>query len=135
MSMRMDWHSLHRQRNSTSGTSPVWRAEDLMRRHERAYRQVHRWLRRVIDAASIRGEQHSVFGWQRFAPEGFNPHSIRNWPCQTIGFEILMLAAHRTHLSGQLSAGASTRQHRHHSKPAPAQDRPAMSAKPTGWLA
>jgi hypothetical protein len=72
---------------------PIWRAQDLMRRHERAYPQVHRWLRGVIDAASIRGEQHSVFGWQRFVPEGFNPRSIRNWPCQTMGFEILMLAA------------------------------------------
>jgi DNA polymerase I-like protein with 3'-5' exonuclease and polymerase domains len=72
---------------------PVWRAQDLMRRHERAYPQVHRWLRGVIDAASIRGEQHSVFGWQRFVPGGFNPRSIRNWPCQTMGFEILMLAA------------------------------------------
>jgi DNA polymerase-1 len=72
---------------------PVWQAKDLMRRHERAYPQVHRWLRGVIDAASIRGEQHSVFGWQRFVSEGFNPRSIRNWPCQTMGFEILMLAA------------------------------------------
>ena len=76
---------------------PVWRAQDLMRRHERAYPQVHRWLRGVIDAASIRGEQHSVFGWQRFVPEGFNPRSIRNWPCQTMGFEILMLAATIAH--------------------------------------
>jgi DNA polymerase I len=72
---------------------PIWKARDLMRRHEHAYPQVHRWLRGVIDAASIRGEQHSVFGWLRFVLEGFNPRSIRNWPCQTMGFEILMLAA------------------------------------------
>jgi DNA polymerase I-like protein with 3'-5' exonuclease and polymerase domains len=34
----------------------VWRAQDLIRRHERAYLQVQRWLLGVIDAASIRGE-------------------------------------------------------------------------------
>jgi DNA polymerase I-like protein with 3'-5' exonuclease and polymerase domains len=72
---------------------PVWAARDLWRKHEEAYPQLHRWLQGVIDAASIRGWQHSAFGWRRFVPEDFNPRSIRNWPCQTLGFEILMLAA------------------------------------------
>ena len=75
------------------GAVPVAELRPHRRRHERAYPQVHRWLRGAIDAASIRGEQHSVFGWQRFVPEGFNSRSIRNWPCQTLGFEIRMLAA------------------------------------------
>jgi DNA polymerase I len=41
-----------------------------------------------------------VFGWRRFVPEEFNPRSIRNWPCQTMGFEILMLAAIKLTESG-----------------------------------
>ena len=57
-----------------------------MRRLARTYPQAHRWLRGVI--ASISGVQHSVFGWQRLVPEGFNR---RFWPCQTMGFEIPML--------------------------------------------
>jgi hypothetical protein len=72
---------------------PSYAARDLWRKHERAYPQLHRWLQGVIDAASVRGWQHSVFGWRRYVPEGFNPRSIRNWPCQTLGAEILMLAA------------------------------------------
>jgi hypothetical protein len=71
----------------------IHEARDLWRKHERAYPQLHRWLRGVIDAASIRGWQHSVFGWRRFVPAGFNPRSIRNWPCQTMGAEILILSA------------------------------------------
>jgi hypothetical protein len=67
-------------------------ARDLFNRHVRAYPGVHRWLRGVIDYASIHGWQHSVFGWRRYVPEGFNPRSTRNWPCQTMGSEILMLA-------------------------------------------
>jgi hypothetical protein len=72
---------------------PAWYAADLMRRHRLAYPQIYIWLQGVIDRAAIHGELHSLFGWQRFVSEGFNPRSIRNWPCQTLGFEILMLAA------------------------------------------
>jgi DNA polymerase I len=72
---------------------PLWRARDLMKRHIAAYPQAHRWLQGVINHASIHGWQQSAFGWRRFVLAGFNPRSIRNWPCQTAGSEIMMLAA------------------------------------------
>jgi DNA polymerase I len=68
-------------------------AETLIRRHERAYPQLYRWLQGVVDTASLTNWQRSPFGWQRYVPGGFNPRSIRNWPCQAAGAEMLWLAS------------------------------------------
>jgi hypothetical protein len=72
---------------------PLWKARDLVNRHRRAYPVAHRWLQGIIDHAALRGHQLSTLGWQRVVEEGFNPRSIRNWPCQTAGSEIMMLSA------------------------------------------
>lgn len=72
---------------------PRWKAQHLMDQHIRAYPTAHRWLQGTIDHAALHGHQLSAFGWQRTVLDGFNPRSIRNWPCQTAGSEIMMLAA------------------------------------------
>jgi hypothetical protein len=70
-------------------------AETLMRRHEAAYPQLYRWLRGVVDSAALHRWQRSPFGWRRYVADGFNPRSARNWPCQTLGSELLWLSAIR----------------------------------------
>ena len=72
---------------------PRWRARYLMKQYEEIYPVARKWLRGIIDHASIHGSMLSVFGWRRFVLNGFNPRSVRNWPCQTAGSEIMMLAA------------------------------------------
>lgn len=67
-------------------------AETLLQRHERAYPQLYRWLQGVVDTASLTRWQHSPFGWRRYVGSGFNPRSVRNWPCQTAGAELLWLS-------------------------------------------
>jgi DNA polymerase-1 len=67
-------------------------AETLIQRHERAYPRLYRWLQGVVDTASLTRWQHSPFGWRRYVGAGFNPRSVRNWPCQTAGSELLWLA-------------------------------------------
>jgi hypothetical protein len=68
-------------------------AESLMRRHMAAYPEVYAYLQGVIDTASITRHMRAPFGWQRFVPSPFNARSIRNWPMQAAGAEMMRIAA------------------------------------------
>ena len=68
-------------------------AETLIRRHERAYPQLYRWLQGVVDTASLTRWQHSAMGWHRYISEGFNTRSARNWPVQCLGAELMQATA------------------------------------------
>jgi hypothetical protein len=71
---------------------PVIVARDLLRSHRETYRQFWRWSDAALDYAMITGGLHTVFGWRIQVGENPNPRSLRNFPMQANGAEILRLA-------------------------------------------
>jgi len=68
-------------------------ARDLLRAHHETYRRFWRWSDAAVDHAVLTGALHTVFGWPIHVGEGFNPRSLRNFPMQANGAEMLRLAA------------------------------------------
>jgi DNA polymerase I len=67
-------------------------ARDLLRAHRDTYRTFWRWADAAVDRAMLCGSLHTVFGWHIHAGEGVNPRSMRNFPMQANGAEMLRLA-------------------------------------------
>jgi hypothetical protein len=67
-------------------------ARDLLRAHRETYRTFWRWSDAAVDHAMLRGSLHTVFGWHIHAGENVNPRSLRNFPMQGNGAEMLRLA-------------------------------------------
>jgi DNA polymerase I len=65
-------------------------ARELLRLHRQTYRVFWRWSDQVVDQGMLLGCQSSVFGWPAFV--GDNPRSVRNFPMQANGAEMLRLA-------------------------------------------
>jgi hypothetical protein len=73
------------------GQPPVV-ARDLLRRHRETYRIFWRWSDAAVDQAMLTGSLHTVFGWHVHVGEQPNPRSLRNFPMQANGAEMLRLA-------------------------------------------
>jgi hypothetical protein len=67
-------------------------ARDLLRRHHETYRIFWRWSDAAVDQAMLTGSLHTVFGWHVHIGEQPNPRSLRNFPMQANGAEMLRLA-------------------------------------------
>jgi hypothetical protein len=67
-------------------------ARDLLRAHRETYRKFWRWSDAAIDHAMLTGALHTVFGWQVQVDGNPNPRSLRNFPMQANGAEMLRLA-------------------------------------------
>jgi DNA polymerase-1 len=67
-------------------------ARDLLRTHRETYRQFWSWSDSAIDHAMLTGSLHTVFGWHIHAGDKVNPRSLRNFPMQANGAEMLRLA-------------------------------------------
>jgi DNA polymerase I len=67
-------------------------ARDLLRAHRETYRTFWRWSDAAVDHALVYGSLHTVFGWQIHTGENPNPRSLRNFPAQANGSEMLRLA-------------------------------------------
>jgi len=67
-------------------------ARDLLRAHHETYRAFWRWSDAAVDHAMLNGSLHTVFGWHIRAGENVNPRSLRNFPMQANGAEMLRLA-------------------------------------------
>jgi hypothetical protein len=72
---------------------PTIVARDLLRAHHETYRQFWRWSDAAVDHAVLTGSLSTVFGWPLHVGENFNPRSLRNFPMQANGAEMLRLAA------------------------------------------
>jgi hypothetical protein len=72
---------------------PVIVGRDLMRAHRETYRRYWQWSDAVVDHAVLTGALSTVFGWPIHVGANFNPRSLRNFPMQANGAEILRLAA------------------------------------------
>jgi DNA polymerase-1 len=67
-------------------------ARDLLRAHRETYRTFWRWSDAALDYAMLTGSLHTVFGWHVHVGDNANPRSLRNFPMQANGAEMLRLA-------------------------------------------
>jgi hypothetical protein len=73
------------------GQPPI-AARDLLRAHRDTYLTFWRWSDAAVDQAMLTGSLHTVFGWHIHVGEQSNPRSLRNFPMQANGAEMLRLA-------------------------------------------
>ena len=73
------------------GQPPI-RARELLRLHRETYRVFWRWSDAAVDHAMLTGGLHTVFGWRVRVPSVSNERSLRNFPMQANGAEMLRLA-------------------------------------------
>jgi DNA polymerase I len=71
---------------------PAIRARELLRLHRETYRVFWRWSDAAVDQAMLTGSLHTVFGWRVRVPAVSNERSLRNFPMQANGAEMLRLA-------------------------------------------
>lgn len=71
---------------------PTAQARDLLRLHHETYRTYWRWNDAALDHAMLYGWLPTVFGWTLHTGPNANPRSIRNFPMQANGAEMLRLA-------------------------------------------
>jgi hypothetical protein len=69
------------------------RANELLALHQRVYEKYWAWSDAVQDHAMLRGKLWTVFGWPIHTGADPNPRSLRNFPMQANGAEMLRLAA------------------------------------------
>jgi hypothetical protein len=68
-------------------------ARDLLRAHHETYHAFWKWSDAAVDHAMLTGSLRTVFGWPVQLGDNPNPRSLRNFPCQANGAEMLRLAA------------------------------------------
>jgi hypothetical protein len=73
------------------GQPPI-RARELLRLHHETYRVFWRWSDAAVDHAMLTGSLLTVFGWRVRVPAISNERSLRNFPMQANGAEMLRLA-------------------------------------------
>jgi DNA polymerase I len=73
------------------GQSPIV-ARDLLRAHCETYPVFWRWSDSAVDTAMLSGSLHTVFGWHVHVGENVNPRSLRNFPMQANGAEMMRIA-------------------------------------------
>jgi hypothetical protein len=70
----------------------VAQARELLRLHRQSYPAFWRWSDAVQDFAMLHGYLETVFGWRVHVGPNVNPRSLRNFPMQASGAEMLRLA-------------------------------------------
>jgi DNA polymerase I len=71
---------------------PTIVARDLLRVHHETYPVFWHWSDAAVDTAMLTGSLHTVFGWHVHVGESPNPRSLRNFPMQANGAEMLRIA-------------------------------------------
>jgi len=71
---------------------PAAYGRELLRLHRETYPTYWRWSDAVQDFAMLRGFLRTVFGWTVHVGPDANPRSLRNFPMQANGAEMLRLA-------------------------------------------
>jgi hypothetical protein len=70
----------------------VIEARELLRRLAKTFPTFHRWAQHVVDVAILSGRLETVFGWPVQVTDKSRPTSLRNFPAQAHGAEMLRLA-------------------------------------------
>jgi hypothetical protein len=73
------------------GKAPVV-ARDLLRAHQETFRVFWKWSDAAVDVAMVTSRLSTVFGWTIHIGTESNPRSLRNYPMQANGAEMLRLA-------------------------------------------
>jgi DNA polymerase I len=68
-------------------------ARDLLRAHRETYAAFWRWSDAALDTAMSTNVLHTAFGWHVHIGENSNPRSLRNFPMQGNGAEMMRIAA------------------------------------------
>jgi DNA polymerase I-like protein with 3'-5' exonuclease and polymerase domains len=71
---------------------PLWRGRELLRMHQENFRVFWKWSDRVEMEGMLAGRLLTVFGWAVHVGPNANPRSLRNFPMQGNGAEMLRLA-------------------------------------------
>jgi hypothetical protein len=71
---------------------PVARARQLLELHKRTYKKFWNWSDSAVDEAVLGGRLWTVFGWQIYATGEINDRSLRNFPVQATGADMLRIA-------------------------------------------
>jgi hypothetical protein len=71
---------------------PVARARQLLALHRQTYRQFWKWSDSAVDEAVLGGRLWAGFGWQIYTRNELNDRSLRNFPMQANGAEMLRIA-------------------------------------------
>lgn len=72
---------------------PVARARQLLELHRRTYRRFWTWSDSAVDEAVLGGRLWAGFGWQIHTRDELNDRSLRNFPMQANGAEMLRIAS------------------------------------------
>ncbi len=68
-------------------------ASELLARHHRMFQRFWAWSEAAVNEALLTSKLQTVFGWQRQVEAGTSVRTLRNFPAQANGGEILRLAA------------------------------------------
>jgi len=71
---------------------PVAQARELLRLHRETYKTFWRWSEAAVNHAMLLGYLQTVFGWTIHVESSANARSLRNFPMQANGAEMLRLA-------------------------------------------
>jgi hypothetical protein len=71
---------------------PLAMAQYLIQAHRETYRRFWQWSDAAVDHAMLNGELRTVYGWTIHVGPDTNPRSLRNFPMQANGAEMLRLA-------------------------------------------
>jgi hypothetical protein len=71
---------------------PPCRGRELLRMHQETFRRFWAWSDRIEMQGMLTGELRTVFGWTIHVGTDANPRSLRNFPMQGNGAEMLRLA-------------------------------------------
>jgi DNA polymerase-1 len=74
---------------------PVARAQELLAMHRKTYRRFWQWSDGVLNEALLNRRLWTAFGWQLHVTEAANDRSLRNFPIQGNGAEMMRLASIR----------------------------------------
>ncbi len=72
---------------------PVARARQLLALHRHTYRKFWKWSDSAVDEAVLGGRLWARFGWQIHTRDELNDRSLRNFPMQANGAEMLRIAS------------------------------------------
>lgn len=71
---------------------PIIQARELLRLHHETYKTFWEWSDKAIDYAMLHGKLFTTFGWTIHIGTNVNPRSLRNFPMQANGAEMLRIA-------------------------------------------
>jgi hypothetical protein len=75
-------------------------ARELLRRLARTFPRFWEWAEHVVDVGMLTGRLSTVFGWPLYVSDHTRPTTLRNFPAQAHGAEMLRLACCETTEAG-----------------------------------